>query len=66
MSEPKRCPRCNGKMEMGKDLNPVSMHYVSSLKFRKTDDWIGDKIIPFYCRKCGYIELYKEMTEKKE
>lgn len=51
---------------MGKDLNPVSMHYVSSLKFRKTDDWIGDKIIPFYCRKCGYIELYKEMTEKKE
>ncbi len=23
------------------------------------DHW-GDNIIPFYCEKCGYIELYNE------
>jgi predicted nucleic-acid-binding Zn-ribbon protein len=26
----------------------------------KKGDWIGDKIIPFYCKKCGYIEFFIE------
>ena len=26
----------------------------------KKGDFIGDKIIPFYCKNCGYIELFNE------
>jgi hypothetical protein len=26
----------------------------------KKGDWVGDKIIPFYCKNCGYIELFIE------
>jgi len=53
-------------MEMGKDLTPLSVRLVSSVHLRKTDDWVGDKVIPFYCRRCGYIELYREILDKKD
>ena len=26
----------------------------------KFGDLRGDKVIPFYCKNCGYIELYNE------
>lgn len=26
----------------------------------KKGDFVGDKIIPFYCKNCGYIELFSE------
>lgn len=26
----------------------------------KEGDLAGDKIVPFYCEKCGYIELYDQ------
>jgi len=26
----------------------------------------GDKVFPCYCKKCGYVELYKQVKEKKE
>jgi predicted nucleic-acid-binding Zn-ribbon protein len=64
MSETKKCPKCNGDMEEGEDLRPVGIHWVSDLKFRKIDDMIGDKIIPFCCKNCGYIELFKKMEKK--
>jgi predicted nucleic-acid-binding Zn-ribbon protein len=28
------------------------------------DAW-GDKVAPFYCKNCGYIELYNEKNLKK-
>ncbi len=59
---PKKCPKCGGEMDRGKDLRPDSLHYVGSVHFLKTDDQIGDKIFPFYCKSCGYIELYKERS----
>ena len=54
--EAKKCPKCGGEMEKGRRL--VSYYGVT---FAKKGDWFGDKIIPFYCKNCGYIELYKEM-----
>ena len=47
-------------MEKGKKL---FAYY--GVTFAKKGDWFGDKIIPYYCKKCGFIELYKEMKEEK-
>lgn len=33
------------------------------ITFAKKSDIFGDNVIPYYCRECGYIELYKEMKE---
>jgi predicted nucleic-acid-binding Zn-ribbon protein len=30
----------------------------------KFGDLRGDKVIPFYCKYCGYIELYNEKNLK--
>lgn len=61
--EVKKCPKCGGELELGRDLTPPSMHAVGSVRFRKNGDWVGDKILPFYCVRCGYIELYKRKEE---
>lgn len=54
--EIKTCPKCGGIMEKGRCL-----HSYGGVGFAKKGDLIGDKIIPYYCRACGYIELYKEL-----
>jgi len=56
MSEFKECPKCGGVMEKGKRL-----YAYGGVTFAKKGDFFGDKIIPYYCRACGYIELYKKM-----
>lgn len=66
MSKIRKCPKCKGEMELGNNLTPASIHYVGEVKLRKIGDWVGDKIVPFFCKKCGYIELYKEMPETKK
>ena len=30
----------------------------------KFGDVRGDKVVPFYCKVCGYIELYNEKNVK--
>ncbi len=37
-----------------------SLYNIGGLTMLKKGDIIGDKIIPFYCRNCGYIELFNE------
>jgi len=37
-----------------------------SVRFAKKVDALGDRIIPFYCKNCGFIEIYKEMKRKKD
>jgi len=54
-SEVKKCPKCGGEMVEGKRL----VGYVR-ISLAKKGDVFGDNIIPFYCKNCGYIELYKE------
>ncbi len=37
-----------------------SLGTIGGITLLKDGDFVGDKIIPFYCTKCGYIELYNE------
>lgn len=55
MSVVKKCPKCGGEMEKEKDLRGYG-----SVTLRKSGDFIGDMIIPFYCKNCGFIELYRQ------
>lgn len=64
MSEVKKCPKCGGEMEKGDKL--VGEHGLLSVRFAKKGDALGDQIIPFYCKNCDYIELYKEKKKKKD
>jgi predicted RNA-binding Zn-ribbon protein involved in translation (DUF1610 family) len=66
MSEKKevmKCSECGGEMERG---SRITGYWTIAIRFTKNWDWKGDMIIPFYCKNCGYIKLYKEMKEKKE
>lgn len=60
-SEVKKCPKCDGEMKQGSRLASYG-----GVRFAKEGDFVGDVIIPFYCKNCGFIELYKEMKEKKK
>jgi len=59
MNEVKKCPRCGGEIEKGDKL--VAKRGLLSVRFTKKNDVLGDRIIPFYCKNCGFIEIYKEM-----
>lgn len=54
-----KCPKCGGEMAEG----TIATHYVG-FRIRKSGDWFGDGVIPFYCKECGYIELYKARYEE--
>ena len=62
MSEVKKCPKCGGEMKKGKGLAGG----YGIIRFVKIGDLRGDMAFAFYCKNCGFIELYKEMKEKKE
>ena len=62
MSEVKKCPKCGGEMEEGER---ITAYMTQAVTFAKKTDLFGDKIIPFYCKSCGYIELYKKMKKKR-
>ena len=64
MSEVKKCPKCGGEMEKGYKL--VGESGLLSVRFAKKGDALGDQIIPFYCKNCGFIEIYKGMKGKKD
>lgn len=62
-SQAKKCPKCGGDMAAG---DARVSHSAYGLRLAKFGDIVGDRIIPFYCTECGYIELYKEMKKKKD
>jgi len=65
--EVKNCPKCGGEMEEGERITSFGRGWFpQAVKFAKKMDIYGDKIVPFYCKNCGYVELYKEMKEKRE
>lgn len=57
MSEAKKCPKCSGQMMHGEVTREV--------RILKRGDFFGDKVHAFYCRDCGFIELYKEPSTKE-
>ncbi len=58
MQEGKKCPKCGGKMEKANSLGSTAGHPLGGTTIVKQGDFVGDKIAPFYCKNCGYIELY--------
>jgi hypothetical protein len=48
--------------EMLKDRRLVSYTEIS---LAKENQYGGDNINVFYCKNCGYIELYRERKEEK-
>jgi len=64
MSQIKKCSKCSGEMEKGDKL--VGERGLLSIRFAKKGDALGDQIIPFYCKNCGFIEIYKEMKGRKD
>ncbi len=53
-SPQKKCPKCNADMRNDKKLGS----YIE-VSLRKEDQFIGDKVLTFYCDNCGFIELYR-------
>lgn len=60
MSEGRECSKCGGQM-FEADRLVAQTSVPTSISLAKKGDIIGDRIIPFYCGNCGYIEFYKEM-----
>jgi predicted nucleic-acid-binding Zn-ribbon protein len=59
MSEDKMCPKCGSRMLSDKKFGSgaVETSLFNEGEFR------GDDIKAYYCRKCGFVELYRK--EKK-
>jgi predicted nucleic-acid-binding Zn-ribbon protein len=55
----KTCPKCGGEMIAKNKLVGWGYKAVAVADSGQTPD-NGDKVIPFCCQKCGYIELYNE------
>jgi len=75
-SEVKKCPKCSGamiprvlstkeKVRLETDWRRKYIRLcVGGWALRERDVY-WDQVIPFCCKECGYIELYKELKEKK-
>ena len=61
--EVKKCPKCNGQMTEAHRL-VAHTRLLASISLAKKGDIIGDRIIPFYCKNCDYVELYKESSKR--
>jgi len=47
---PKKCPKCGNELE--KTVLSSLIH------IKKKGDFVGDLIVPYLCRNCGFIEFY--------
>jgi predicted nucleic-acid-binding Zn-ribbon protein len=60
-SEVEKCPKCGGQMVEASRLvtRAFSLRGVilPGVSLAKKRDVLGDRIIPFYCEDCGYIEF---------
>jgi hypothetical protein len=61
MSEIKKCTKCGGEMVQGEFLKNLP----KVAAFPKEGRRSFDRVIPSYCTKCGFMEIYKEMKELK-
>jgi len=59
ISEGKKCPKCSGEMVQGEFLKNLPKIVVFSKEGRRS----LDRVIPNYCKKCGFVEIYKELKE---
>ncbi len=55
----KKCPKCGSEM-----INDKQLGSYIELTLRTKSQYVGDKVLTFYCANCGFIELYKEMKKQ--
>jgi predicted nucleic-acid-binding Zn-ribbon protein len=55
MNETKKCPKCRGEMEKAELLPRSTLGGF----------WKPRTILPYVCRKCGYVELYEEAKREE-
>jgi len=52
-----KCPKCGGQMNSGS--------VAGNFRILKAGDLYGDRARVFFCRNCGFVELYKEPSVKE-
>ena len=55
-SEIKKCPKCGGEMTQGILSVEGGLGWEINWRLRKRK--LGEKVVAFRCRQCGYAELY--------
>ncbi len=63
MNEVKKCPKCGSEMKREDKLTGYGFIAVKSAP--KSSEG-RDKIVPFYCPNCGYVELYNEVYLREQ
>ncbi len=55
MHSPTTCPKCGSYMNEDKHLEALGCH----VELVPSEGFLGDKVLAFYCEKCGYVEVYR-------
>ena len=61
MTEAMKCPKCGGSFEEGEIVTQYALLRDLGTYFKNEK---RKPVIAYACKKCGYIELYKEMEMK--
>jgi predicted nucleic-acid-binding Zn-ribbon protein len=56
MTEVKKCPKCGGEMVLG--MLSVQGGPGWEINWRVQKRKLGERIVSYRCRQCGYAELY--------
>jgi predicted nucleic-acid-binding Zn-ribbon protein len=60
-SEDKTCPKCGSRMLSDKTLGSGAI----GVSLIRENEFRGDDVKTFYCRKCGYMELYRVENRRR-
>ena len=63
--EAETCAKCGGKMIKGSKETLGGNFACTRAEPKPEREW-RVRVQSYYCRKCGYIEFYKELKERKE
>jgi predicted nucleic-acid-binding Zn-ribbon protein len=61
MSEVKKCPKCSGEMVKGSKEN-LERNFACTRGEPKPEVPQNVKVQSYYCKSCGYVEFYRELT----
>jgi predicted nucleic-acid-binding Zn-ribbon protein len=60
-----KCPKCGGKMVKGATAEFGDVFACTRREEEKPEPQRLDKVQPYYCEGCGYIEFYKEYRRER-
>jgi len=61
MSEVKKCPKCGKMMVKGSAENLGLAFGCTRTEPKKPEDLPADRVQPYYCDNCGFMEFYKKL-----